>query len=136
VLGLKEKERLCFPFYLATPLQKGVLEMEKISVFMDDYRQPPAGYILAETIDECLYLLKNYDIDHLSLDHDLTSHIRNGLMLVNLMISNQLYANRITIHSANYTGGKAMYNSLKKAQNDSLMPSSIHIYLRPMPLHY
>lgn len=103
---------------------------------MDDYRQPPAGYILAETIDECLYLLKNYDIDHLSLDHDLTSHIRNGLMLVNLMISNQLYANRITIHSANYTGGKAMYNSLKKAQNDSLMPSSIHIYLRPMPLHY
>ncbi|WHX38685.1 hypothetical protein QNH36_13365 [Mesobacillus sp. AQ2] len=110
--------------------------MEKISVFMDDYRRPPEGYILAETIDECLYLLHNYDIDHLSLDHDLTNHVRNGLMLVKIMITKQLYAERITIHSANHTGGKAMFNSFKQAQKDSLMPNTINIYLRPLPLHY
>ncbi|UYZ20138.1 cyclic-phosphate processing receiver domain-containing protein [Mesobacillus jeotgali] len=108
--------------------------MEKINVFLDDYRKPPEGYVLAETIDECLFFLYNYDIDHLSLDHDLTSHVRNGLMLVEIMINKQLYANRITIHSANSTGGKAMYNSLKQAQSDYLMPQSVNIYLRPLPL--
>ncbi|WP_079509171.1 cyclic-phosphate processing receiver domain-containing protein [Mesobacillus jeotgali] len=110
--------------------------MEKISVFLDDYRKAPEGYVLAETIDECIYLLRNYDIDHLSLDHDLTSKIRNGTMLVEIMIQKQLYANRITIHSANSYCGKAMYKSLKQAQLDCLMPHTINIYLRPMPLHY
>ncbi|CAM4016002.1 cyclic-phosphate processing receiver domain-containing protein [Mesobacillus thioparans] len=110
--------------------------MEQISVFMDDYRKAPEGYVLAETIDECLYLLKNYDIDHLSLDHDLTSKIRNGTMLVEIMIQKQLYANRITIHSANSYFGKAMYRNLKQAQLDCLMPQAVNIYLRPMPLHY
>lgn len=109
--------------------------MEKINVFLDDYRKPPEGYVLAETIDECLFLLNNYDIDHLSLDHDLTSNIRNGLMLVEIMIQKQLYANRITIHSANSAGGKAMYNCFKQAQHDYLMPQSINIYLRPLPLN-
>jgi hypothetical protein len=108
--------------------------MEKISVFLDDIRKPPEGYILAETIDECLFLLQNFDIDHLSLDHDLTSHVRNGTMLVNIMIQKQLYANRITIHSANSFSGKAMFKCLKQAQKDSLMPQNINIYLRPLPL--
>ncbi|MFT9599525.1 cyclic-phosphate processing receiver domain-containing protein [Mesobacillus sp.] len=109
--------------------------MNEISVFLDDYRQAPEGYVLAETIDECLILLKNYEIDHLSLDHDLASYTRNGLMLVKIMVEKQLFANRITIHSANSTGGKAMYNCFKQAQNEYLMPRSINIYLRPMPLN-
>lgn len=109
--------------------------MKKISVFLDDYRQPPEGYVLAETIDECLILLKNYDIDHLSLDHDLTSYTRNGLLLVKIMVEEQLFANRITIHSANSVGGKAMYKWFKQAQHDYLMPPSININLRPLPLH-
>lgn len=109
--------------------------MKEISVFLDDYRQAPDGYVLAETIDECLILLKNYEIDHLSLDHDLASNTRNGLMLVKIMVEKQLYANRITIHSANSVGGKAMYKCFKQAQNDYLMPQSINILLRPLPLH-
>jgi hypothetical protein len=109
--------------------------MEKISVFLDDYRKPPEGYVLVETIDECLVLLRNYEIEHLSLDHDLVSHTRNGLLLVTIMVEEHLYANRITIHSANSVGGKAMYQRFKKAQFDSLMPQSINIILRPLPLH-
>lgn len=108
--------------------------MEKISVFLDDYRKPPEGYVLAETIDECLILLKSYEIEHLSLDHDLVSYTRNGFLLVQIMVEEQLYADRITIHSANSVGGKAMYNWFKKAQSELLMPQSIKIILRPLPL--
>ncbi|KZE69268.1 hypothetical protein AWM68_03095 [Fictibacillus phosphorivorans] len=110
--------------------------MEKISVFMDDYRSPPEGYVYVETIDECMALLRNHDIEHLSLDHDLVSNTRNGLMLVQMMVDEQLFANRITIHSANSVGGKNMYNCLKQAQKDLIMPQAIIVSLRPLPLKY
>ncbi|TDL82819.1 hypothetical protein E2R53_04465 [Peribacillus frigoritolerans] len=109
--------------------------MMQISVFLDDYRTCPSGYVLAETIDQCISLLRNNCVDHLSLDHDLVSKTRNGLMLVEYMVKNHLYANRITIHSANAVGSKAMYRHLKKAQEDFEMPKSIKVILKPMPLH-
>jgi len=110
--------------------------MDTISVFLDDYRKAPYGYVLAETIDECLELLLNFNIEHLSLDHDLLNKTRNGFMLVQKMVTENLFAKRITIHSANSIGGKAMYNCLKQAQSDFLMPPSIIVSLRPLPLHF
>ncbi|WP_328589093.1 cyclic-phosphate processing receiver domain-containing protein [Sutcliffiella halmapala] len=106
----------------------------KINVFLDDYRACPNGYILAEDIDECLTLLENNAIEHLSLDHDLLNRERNGLLLVQIMVENELYAERITIHSANSVGSKAMYNYLKQAQAELKIPPTIKILLRPLPL--
>jgi hypothetical protein len=110
--------------------------MEKISVFLDDIRKAPDGYVLTETIDECLNLLKNHDIEHLSLDHDLLNKTRDGTMLIEMMLDQRLFANRITIHSANATRGKGMYKSLKQAQHDLIMPPSIVVSLRPLPLYF
>ncbi|PLT35224.1 cyclic-phosphate processing receiver domain-containing protein [Bacillus sp. V5-8f] len=107
----------------------------KIRVFLDDYREPPDGYVLTETIDDCLELLRNFEIEHLSLDHDLTDKIRNGFLLVQLMVKHDLYAASITIHSANAVGGKAMYNFLKQAQRQGTFPNSIRVHLRPLPLN-
>jgi hypothetical protein len=110
--------------------------METISVFLDDIRKAPDGYILTETIDECLNLMKNNHIEHLSLDHDLLNKTRNGTMLVEIMLNERLFANRITIHSANSVRGRGMYNSLKQAQNELIMPSAIIVSLRPLPLYF
>ncbi|UZJ79407.1 cyclic-phosphate processing receiver domain-containing protein [Fictibacillus sp. KU28468] len=110
--------------------------MGNISVFLDDYRTAPEGYVLTETIDECLELLRNCTIEHLSLDHDLVNKDRNGLMLVQIMVEEKRFANRITIHSANSVGGKAMYNCLKQAQQDSILSPSTIVSLRPLPLKY
>lgn len=110
--------------------------MKTISVFLDDYRNAPEGYVLAETIDECIKLLQNFHIEHLSLDHDLLSKTRNGFMLVQIMVKEKLFANRITIHSANSVGGKAMYKCLKQAQHDFIMPTDIIVSLRPLPLNF
>jgi hypothetical protein len=106
----------------------------KINVFMDDYRSCPQNHILVENIDQCINLLETCDIEHLSLDHDLVSKTRNGLMLVQFMVEQRLYAERITIHSANSVGGKSMYKYLKKAQEDGKMPGAIKVILRPLPL--
>ncbi|RFU69460.1 hypothetical protein D0469_09585 [Peribacillus saganii] len=110
--------------------------MDRISVFLDDFRSPPEGYVLALTIDDCIYLLNNFEIEHLSLDHDLVDKNRNGSLLVQIMIREKLFANRITIHSANSVGGKKMYNRLKEAQQESFMSEDIVISLRPLPLHH
>ena len=110
--------------------------MDKISVFLDDYRIEPEGYVLTETIDECLELLRNFNIEHLSLDHDLLNKNRNGLMLVQMMVDEKLFANRITIHSANSVGGKAMFRCLKQAQMDSILSHSTIVSLRPLPLNF
>jgi hypothetical protein len=115
-------------------LQKKGDQIMNINVFLDDFRSCPEGHVLAENIDECLHLLKTHDIDHLSLDHDLVHKTRNGLLLVHIMVKKQLFAERITIHSANAVGGKAMYLYLKKAQEEYKMPYSIKVVLRPLPL--
>ncbi|WNB90982.1 cyclic-phosphate processing receiver domain-containing protein [Bacillus sp. NEB1478] len=110
--------------------------MDTISVFLDDYRIEPEGYVLTETIDECLELLRNFNVEHLSLDHDLLNKNRNGLMLVQMMVDENLFANRITIHSANSVGGKAMFRCLKQAQTDSIISNATIISLRPLPLNF
>jgi hypothetical protein len=80
-------------------------------------------------------LLENNAIAHLSLDHDLLNKHRNGLLLVHKMVENELYAERITIHSANSVGSKAMYRYLKQAQDELKMPPTIKVVLRPLPLY-
>jgi hypothetical protein len=105
-----------------------------VNVFLDDYRHCPQGYILAKDIVECIDLLERHSISHLSLDHDLECKTRNGLMLVHYMVKYKLFAEFITIHSANSVAGKQMFKYLKEAQIENLMPKAIRILLRPLPL--
>lgn len=109
--------------------------MEKLKVFLDDVRQCPEGYSFVDNIDDCIELLERFPIAHLSLDHDLAHKSKNGLALVEYMVRNGLYADRITIHSANAAGGKAMYNSLIQAQENKKIPETVRIRLHPLPLY-
>ena len=106
----------------------------EINIFLDDQRKCPTGHILVLNIDECIDLLQNNQVDHLSLDHDLVNKHRSGYMLVVYMVKNQLFANRITIHSANAVGGRAMYKYLLQAQDNNKMPKHIKVILRPLPI--
>lgn len=48
-------------------------------LWLDDIRKPPFGYDLwAKTADECIAMLQVYDVEHVSLDHDLAAeHYRD-----------------------------------------------------------
>lgn len=109
--------------------------MSKINVFLDDVRHCPNDYVLARNIEQCIQLLEDFEIQHLSLDHDLENKIRNGFMLVEYMVKYQLLAETITVHSANSGAGRKMYTYLKESQQDGLIPRSVKIIYYPLPLH-
>lgn len=44
---------------------------EKINLYLDDLRDCPKGFIVARTVEEAIYYFENYQINILSLDHDL-----------------------------------------------------------------
>lgn len=63
----------------------------KINVFLDDYCKCFDGYVLVEMIDECIDLLRLFDVEYLLFDYDLFSKIWNGLMFVYFMVKYYLY---------------------------------------------
>ncbi len=42
-----------------------------IHVYLDDLRPCPQGFTLAKDVKECILLLQEFEVDILSLDHDL-----------------------------------------------------------------
>ncbi|MBB6449193.1 hypothetical protein HNR44_001142 [Geomicrobium halophilum] len=110
--------------------------MEKKNVFLDDIRTCPNDHCLVRSAEDCIDFLKNHNtFGHISLDHDLGSKNTSGYAVVTYMIENHIYADRITIHSANATKGKRMYEALTGAKNDGLFPPNVQIYYRPLPLY-
>ncbi|MFC5711865.1 cyclic-phosphate processing receiver domain-containing protein [Thalassorhabdus alkalitolerans] len=108
---------------------------KRLNVFLDDVRQCPEEHVLAKTADDCIELIREGNpITHLSLDHDLGSKEKNGYAVVLHMIEQGVYAQRITIHSANASEGKKMYKRLLEAQKDGNMPREIKVVHRPLPL--
>ncbi|WP_257348316.1 cyclic-phosphate processing receiver domain-containing protein [Pseudalkalibacillus decolorationis] len=109
--------------------------MSKINVFLDDVRPCPEHFILATDIEQCIQLLNEFDVQHLSLDHDLENKVRNGFLLVQHMVKHQLFAETITVHSANSGAGKRMYSYLINAQEQHLIPDNVKIFYYPLPLN-
>lgn len=108
--------------------------MTLINVFLDDYRQSPQGFHLAKNTFECIQLLENHNIHHLSLDHDLGPNEPNGMAVVSHLLHNEHFPHEITIHSANAVGGKRMYHTLKQAQQEAHIPYDIKLLYKPLPL--
>ena len=109
--------------------------MSKINVFLDDVRPCPDDYVLASNMEECIKLLRNEEIQHLSLDHDLENKLRNGFMIVEYMVKHKLFAETITVHSANAGAGKRMFYYLKDAQENQIIPQNVRIHYHPLPLN-
>ena len=77
-----------------------------ISVFLDDIRETPEGWVRAYWPDEAIQLLKNENVIEISLDHDLGDDERGTGYDVILWIEEQVITRgykppKITIHSAN-----------------------------------
>lgn len=84
-----------------------------MKVFLDDLREPPKDYVLARTYEECIELLKNNDVEILSLDHDLgTSYTGYDVCL--WLAENNIFIPNIYIHSANPVGQKNMIQLLNR----------------------
>lgn len=104
-----------------------------INVYLDDLRDCPEGFVLARNFDEAVKLLNDYEVNILSLDHDLGED-KNGRLrltgydLVKHMCEFGLRANKIYLHTDNSVGRENMFHTLKGAQRRGFIDSDIEIY--------
>lgn len=92
-----------------------------MKVFLDDVRDCPSSFYWVRNYEECVDILKNCDIDIISLDHDLGEN-KTGYDVVKFMVQESIFPKEIYIHSANPIGAQNMKDLLKKyAPNDVII---------------
>ena len=104
-----------------------------INLYVDDLRDCPKGFQIARTLQDAVHLLENYDVNILSLDHDLGEDGHKNLLptgydLVKYMCENGLRANKIYIHTDNNVGRENMFKTLLGARRRGFIDSDIEIY--------
>jgi hypothetical protein len=100
-----------------------------MNVFLDDVRDCPPGFTLARTYDECIALLRENDVDTLSLDHDLgqdnpyagyVQPAHTGYDVCKWIVEHDKWPKRIILHTANPVGRANMYQLLNRYKPDDV----------------
>jgi hypothetical protein len=88
-------------------------------LWVDDARAAPASWSRARNVVQAQAWLSAVEIDEVSLDHDFGPVKEGtGLDLVRWMIERRLVPSKVTIHSVNSAGAKAMADALNDAGFD------------------
>jgi hypothetical protein len=111
-----------------------------LSIFLDDLRPAPVGWILARTAEQCLEILTGYQgvavSISLSLDHDLgddSQDEKHGYWFVKQIIERNLIADVIYLHSSNPVGRENMRMYLFNAIKHGALPPHVDIRNCPPP---
>lgn len=99
-------------------------------VFMDDYRSAPAGFVLARTTEECLLLLREYEVDVLSLDYEMGWDSPSGGDVAAAIVREGLFPKEIYLHTSSAEGRRRMFEMLYAAK-----PEGTLIHNGPMDLY-
>lgn len=98
-----------------------------MNIFMDDMRPAEYGFVLARTVDEALKLVRENEVEILSLDYNMGIRKKNGLDFVNEFCQEGLFAKKIIIHSNDIFGVKKMIEKLQAAQEREQISKEIII---------
>jgi len=99
-----------------------------IHLYLDDWRPNPKGFALARSGEECLLMLRECEVDILSLDFELGYDQMNGGDVVASMIADGLRAREIFLHTSSPAGRRKMYELLY-----AHMPEDVKVHNGPMP---
>ncbi|NMM65461.1 hypothetical protein HBE96_23060 [Clostridium sp. P21] len=107
------------------------MQKKTVNLYLDDLRDCPEDFVIARTVEEAIYYLENYDINILSLDHDLGEDENGNLLptgydLVKYMCENGLRASKVYIHTDNPPGRINMYETLLGARRRGFIDSDIY----------
>lgn len=83
-----------------------------INVYMDDLRKHPQGFTLARTTEECLLLLRECEVQILSLDYDMGPDDYSGNEIAVTIVLEQLFPREIYLHTSSAIGRREMYEIL------------------------
>jgi len=109
----------------------------KISLYIDDLRDCPEGFVIARTIEEAKFYFERFQIETLSLDHDLGVDEQGNLLptgydLVKYICENGIRVDNIYLHTDNPVGRNNMYYTLLGAQRRGFIDEDILIYSYPL----
>ncbi|NQX63250.1 cell division protein FtsJ [Paenibacillus qinlingensis] len=100
-----------------------------IHVYLDDSRPCPQGFVLAKDVKECITLLQEYEVDILSLDHDLGwMSKQTGMDVVIWLIQQSKFPRTIYIHTSSPSACTQMYQMLY-----AVKPDEMGLYAHRMP---
>lgn len=110
---------------------------EYINLYVDDLRDCPEGFKIARTVEEALEYMNTFNINILSLDHDLGiddngNLLKSGYDLVKIICENGLRANKIYLHTDNPVGRDNMYYTLIGARKHKIIDKDIEVYNYPI----
>ncbi len=84
--------------------------MTVIHLYLDDYRRCPKGFALARSGEECLMMLRESEVDILSLDYELGFDSEMcGRDVVTGIIREGLYPREVYLHTSSLAGKQEMY---------------------------
>ena len=92
-----------------------------VKVFLDDIRSPSQVYsdgeewILVSTVEDVIRLLKQGNVDYLSLDNDLGLNCKEGHTVVTWMIETGIWpSTAVLVHSSNVARSKQMREDIAR----------------------
>ncbi|OKP84711.1 cell division protein FtsJ [Paenibacillus helianthi] len=98
-----------------------------INLFMDDYRKRPEGFALARSTEECLMLLRECEVELLSLDYDMGPDDYSGSEVAKRIILEKLFPREIYLHTSSLQGRREMYEILYPA-----IPADVGLHNGPL----
>jgi hypothetical protein len=90
-------------------------QTRSISLWLDDLRPAPEGWLWVKTVDEAIEVLKNQSVARASLDHDLGEDIPEGYKLCLWMAEHNTWPTQeISVHSQNAVGADRMCGVIER----------------------
>lgn len=92
-----------------------------IHIYMDDLRKVPKGFALARTTEECLLMLRECEVDILSLDYDMGPDDYSGGEVARRIVLEGLYPREIYLHTSSLWGRREMFEILYTAKPEGML---------------
>ena len=89
-----------------------------MNVYMDDQRSCQYGYVLATTVEYALQMVREYDVNILSLDFNMGRGEKSGLDFVEVFCKEGLYVNEIRLHTNDVIGMYKMKQRINKGKKE------------------
>ncbi|MBE5105627.1 hypothetical protein IGI01_10035 [Bacillus thuringiensis] len=96
-----------------------------MNVYMDDQRSCPFGYELATTVESALQIVREHDVNILSLDFNMGWRQKNGLDFVEAFCKEGLYVNEIHLHTNDHIGMHKMKQRIEKGKEQGEINSHL-----------
>lgn len=107
-----------------------IVSVDEMNIFMDDQRPAPYGFILAESIEEALHLVRTNVVQTLSLDYNMGFRKQTGLDFVEVFCKEGLYADEIILHTNDSFGRKRMEKRFLQGKEKGEINSLIKIVIQ------